>query len=77
MKKFHLKPKDDARRKLMPRQIKKIQFLYKSGLFSQRTLAKKFNVCKYTIAYWVSLEERIKQAIRRAQDWIELQWRKP
>lgn len=65
--KIRLSPSQDRRRKLTDEQKQQIKELYATGLYSQRALAKEFNVNRSTIAIIVN-PERAKAVSERRKE---------
>ena len=65
-----MKPEQQRGRKLMPLDIKVIQQLYKTKLFSCAKLGEMFGVSWQTIHYHVSDKEKERVAIKR-EEWHE------
>ena len=65
--KIRLSPSQDRRRKLTDEQKQQIKELYATGLYSQRALAREFNVNRSTIAIIVN-PERAKAVSERRKE---------
>lgn len=65
----------NQRIKLRPEQKEKIREIYKIGNFSQRELAKKFNVSRRTITFAIYPERYELAKERRRKAWAEGKYR--
>lgn len=67
-----LGPKLDGRRKLPASKHKTIRRLYASGKWSQRELARKYNVSRRLITFILYPERELKQkqAVKRERRWL-------
>jgi len=54
---YKIKPEDDKRRKLSDVQKESIRELYKTGSYSQRMLAREFNVSRRLIGFVINPEK--------------------